>query len=496
MIEGPDRPEHVGPSPDELAEQAKVPKADAPVMGDGSENLAPATRDLGHARVLVGLFRDRYRWAEHRGTWMEWTGQVWRRISESRMVMVSTEALRRHYGAKIGEVTDNEGELKRLATLATETCIFTRIIGALSFLRGMDGFNTEAPEWDAHGWILNVPNGELDLKTGELHEHDPKNLHSLIAGVDYDPEASSAAWEAHLERFLPNANVRRQVQRDIGVALVGGVLQERLPIWYGTGGNGKTTTERIVQRVFGDYAKAAAPNLLIASKYERHSTEIADLARSRIVFAVEIGSDKKLDLPQVKMLTGGDRKKARYMRQDFFEFDQTFSVFMLVNHLPRVSDNDHGTWRRLTLVPWDQQISEADKRDQDGVVNELTCPAALAWMVEGLQDWIRSRAWVASEVCEATEEYRRGENRFAGFLTDRCDLRDGYWTAIADLREAYARWCRDNEEEPEKERALLNALTEAGCIPKAGTHNVKGRSGIRIKPGFRITESAEGGDGG
>jgi len=456
------------------------------------QGASPApTRDLGHALVLAELFRDRYRWAEHRGTWMQWTDQVWRPISENRMVSISTDELRRHYAELIKQTVGDKDEIRRLAALVNETCIYARMIGALSFLCGMDGYYTEAAQWDADGWTLNVKNGELDLRTGELRPHDSRHLHTMIAGVDYVPGAELAAWTAHLERFLPNANVRRQVQRDLGVALVGGTLQERLPIWYGTGGNGKTTTERIVQRVCGDYARTAAPNLLIASKWERHSTEIADLASSRIVFSVEIGSDKRLDLPQVKMLTGGDVKKARFMRQDFFEFEQTFSVFMLVNHRPRVSDNDPGTWRRLTLIPWEQEISEAERREQDEVVDELTGPAVLAWTVAGLHDFLAERAWVAPEVNEATGEYRRTEDRFSGFLADRCDLGHGYWTATSDLREAYETWCRDNDEEPAGQRAFLNALSEAGCRPKqSASGGARGWRGIRAKSAFKRPENA------
>lgn len=450
-----------------------------------------ATRDLGHAQVLAQLLRNRYRWAEHRGSWMEWTSQVWKTISEARMVTLSTEALRGHYGELIKQTVGDKDEMKRLAALATETCIYSRMIGALSFLRGTDGFYTEAAQWDADGWTMNVINGELDLHSGELRDHDPTHLHSFIAGAEYLPDAQAEKWEAHLARFLPNANIRRQVQRDLGVALVGGTLHERLSIWYGGGGNGKTTTERIVQKVFGDYARSAAPNLLVASKYERHSTEIADLASSRIVFSVEIGSEKRLDLAQVKLLTGGEVKKARYMRCDFFEFAQTFSVFMLVNHKPRVADNDRGTWRRLVLVPWKEEIPEAEKRDQDEVVRELTGPAVLSWIVAGLMDWQKDRTWTAPEVDEATTEYRNQENRFAGFLSDRCQLGPNWWTATSEIRSAYEQWCQKAEEDPAGQRALLNALGEAGCEPKSGAHNTKGWKGIRMKPGPGTPEKAE-----
>jgi len=457
-------------------------------------------RDLGHATVLAELLAERYRWAEHRGTWMRWTGSVWEPISEPCMVTASTEALRKRYGVQIAQTKGDKDEIRRLAALVNETCIYSRMIGALSFLKGMPGFHTAAGEWDPDPWVLNVKNGELDLRTGELRPHDPRHLHTMIAGVDYVPGAELAAWTAHLERFLPNENVRRQVQRDLGVALVGGTLQERLPIWYGTGGNGKTTTERIVQRVCSDYVRVAAPNLLIQSKYERHPTEIADLAGSRVVFSVEIGGGRKLDEARVKELTGGDTKKGRFMHQDYFEFPQTFSIFLLVNHRPRIADSDEGIWRRVALVPWQETIPEDQRRGQDEVVDELTGPWVLAWLVAGLLDWQKDRAWVAPEVIEATAAYRQEEDRFSGFLEERCEMSPLYWTPSGDLYAAYEAWCRDNDTEPAGKRALAARLSEAGCDPKTGHGKLRGWRGIRVKSAFRKAENAgfadRGADGG
>lgn len=84
--------------------------------------------------------------------------------------------------------------------------------------------------------------------------------------MTFNPNSNDANWRAHIEMVLPNPNVRRHVQRSLGVALVGAVLCESLDIWWGSGQNGKTTTARIIMKVLGDYAKRAAPKLLIQTK--------------------------------------------------------------------------------------------------------------------------------------------------------------------------------------------------------------------------------------
>lgn len=54
----------------------------------------------------------------------------------------------------------------------------------------------------------------------------------------------------------------------------------------------------------------------------------------------------------VKRLTGGDRLKARRMREDFWSFDPSHTLVMLTNHKPIVGGADEGIWRRLRLVPF------------------------------------------------------------------------------------------------------------------------------------------------
>ncbi len=255
-------------------------KAHRPATHAGTESqasspaTAEATRDYGHAMVLARLFQDRYRWAVHRGSWMAYDGRVWRPTTEEAVAKVAADTLREHYSALLGAAADKAAVLD-LTRRIQETCVYARITGALAFLRGWPGILTLAEQWDCDAWLLNVANGALDLRTCELRPHRPGDLLSKLAPVDFDPDAKGEKWTSHVERFLPNPNIRRQVQRDLGQALVGAPLEEYLPIWFGLGANGKTTTARVLLKILGDYADRAAPNLLLQSKHDRHPCEVA-----------------------------------------------------------------------------------------------------------------------------------------------------------------------------------------------------------------------------
>lgn len=365
--------------------------------------------------------------------------------------------------------------------------------GALSFLKGWEGVLTRSDAWDADPWALNCDNGIIDLRTGELGEHDPERLLTKIAPAAFEPDAPGPTWRAHLERCLPEEAVRRQVQRDLGLALIGADVEEMLPIWYGTGANGKTTTAKVLRRVLGDYLAEAAPGLLIQTKYERHPTELADLAGRRLVFSSEVAQGKRLDEEVVKRLPGGDTKKARYMGADFFEFEQSFSIFLIVNHHPGITGTDTAIWRRVRLIPWTVQIPEAERLPQDVVVERLAGegPAVLSWLLAGLADWRAERGWTAPEVKAATAAYRAEQDRLGGFLAECCEEAAHYTVPVADLYEADSAWSAETGEDPLRKTTFGRRLRENGKTTyRDGHDNVTKWLGVRLRRHATSTSSS------
>jgi len=125
----------------------------------------------------------------------------------------------------------NEDEAKYLEKEKKKVCRLGTVTAALVFLRGL--VQVEPEELDSDGWLLNVENGTLDLRDGSFREHREEDLITKVASTMYDPSALCPKWTAHIEMFLPNENIRRQVQRDLGRSLVGKTLEEVLSFWWG-----------------------------------------------------------------------------------------------------------------------------------------------------------------------------------------------------------------------------------------------------------------------
>ena len=342
----------------------------------------------------------------------------------------------------------------------------------------------EPADLDADPWLLNCPNGTLDLRTGTLREQKREDYLTRLCPTPYRPDAVCPAWERFLGAVFPDAEDEPDrelitfVQRLLGRCLTGDVSEQVLPIFWGGGANGKST---LVNAFFGavghDYAMKANADLLMASRGERHPTELAGLFGMRLVVASETQQGRRLDEALVKDLTGGERIRARRMREDFWEFAPTHKVILLTNHKPGIRGTDDAIWRRLRLVPftatfWDPADPGKDplqlpgNRRQDkqlGAKLASEREGILAWLVRGCLDWQRDGLTLPEQVKVATREYRQDEDVVGGWLAERC-ITGGhdYRCRAADLYADYRAWCERAGEEPAKQKTFGAAMTERG----------------------------------
>jgi putative DNA primase/helicase len=413
--------------------------------------------DLGNSQRLIAHHGQDLRYCYPWYSWVVWDGSRWvpdNRGEVHRRAKGTVSGIYREAAAAQDEETrkaiakhavrsEGEGKIKAMIELAKSEVPVT------------------PDELDAGPWLLNCENGTIDLRTGELCEHRREDLITKLAPLEYDPDAEAPTWRSVLERVLPDREIRAFFKRLCGYALTGDTSEHILPMLYGTGANGKSTVLNALLDTLGDYGTQAAPDLLITKK-NSHPTELADLFGMRFVASIEVEDGRRLAESLVKQLTGGDRIKARKMRQDFWEFAPTHKVLMAVNHKPTVRGTDNAIWRRISLIPFTETIppEEQDKKLPEKLCEER--PGILAWAVEGCLEWQREGLQAPEEVRRATGEYRAEMDVLGAFLKECCKQGPDENEAAGDLYETYKLWCQDGGERAETQRRFGTQLKERG----------------------------------
>jgi putative DNA primase/helicase len=324
-------------------------------------------------------------------------------------------------------------------------------------------------EVDSDPFLLGVGNGVLDLRTGALRGSERLDFITKGSIINYEPDATCPVFERFLNRiFRQHLEVIPFLQRAIGYTLTGDTREQCLFLLHGAGANGKSTLVNVLELLLGDYAKQAAPDLLVAKAGDRHPTEIADLRGARLVATVETTEGKRLAESLVKQMSGGDRLKGRYMRRDFIEFDPEFKLWLATNHLPEIRGTDGGIWRRIRLIPFIETITDDEKDQTLPAKLRAEAHGILAWAVRGCLTWQADGLNPPEVVTGATAGYRKNQDVLGAFLDERCIVKDGIKTQANDLYRAYEEWAEENGEYVESRKRFCMRLAERGFQREAG----------------------------
>lgn len=451
-----------------------VEHAAAPVVTIEQPATTLARSEDGHSQLIIAEYGEGLRYCPEKGRWLHWDGFKW-------CVQPAGGGIAREFAKAVarGYPDDNgwAGHKKRsLSSSGISACL------ALSetdhrITVGIDAL-------DARPWELNTPGGIVDLRSGRLMPADPRSLHTRSTSVAPDPEADQTAWKEFLHTtFQGDVELIGYIQRLLGYACVGTVREAILPVFYGQGANGKTVLLETVQAVLGDYATVAPQKFLVQGP-SQHATEIAALAGARLVIASETNEGERFDEAKVKILTGGDRIKARFMRQDEFTFAPSHLLVMMTNHRPEVGSGGTSFWRRVREIPFANTIPE-DRRDselKERLVEEHGS-AIMAWLAQGAALYARDGLGEPKRVQAATQAYEASTDTVARFVADMVILGGGDTVKVNSsiVRQAYEDWCRSEGETPVNAKALTTQLMGKYAI---GRH--KGAKGSRFLTGMTL----------
>jgi putative DNA primase/helicase len=333
-------------------------------------------------------------------------------------------------------------------------------------LAGQDHPITTAPtRLDADAHLFNTPAGTLDLNSGKLKEHDRADLITKVTTAGF-ADRPAPIWTAFLERILPDPDVRAFIQRLMGVAMFGAVREQYLPIFTGTGANGKGVFRDALMHAFGDYGFEVDPAMLMQQHNARHGTFLMDLRGRRLVFCSETERGSRFAEAQMKRLTGGDPITANRMHKDPVKFDPSHTLVMITNQLPVVSGDDPAVWRRILVVPFDVTIPVEDR--DPGLPEKLKAEAdsVLSWAFQGWVEYQRIGLAPPAAVRARTDAYRTDSDVLARFIDERCMLMGQI--KARDLFTEFSRWTRAAGEEPGTETSFGKQMA-ARSMPKQRT---------------------------
>lgn len=335
--------------------------------------------------------------------------------------------------------------------------------------------------FDRDTMALNVANGTLDLAGGKLRPHKRSDHITKISPVAFDASATCPIWLSTLDRIMAGKqSLIDFMQRMFGYCLTGSIQEHAFFFWYGEGSNGKSTAAQVLLELLGDgYGMKAGQDLFMVQQGGSHPTGLTDLFGKRMAMLNEVEDGKRLAESLLKDATGGDKIRARRMREDFWQFNPTHKIIMAGNHRPVVRGTDHGFWRRVKAVPFTVKIPDGEQDKYLGGKLRAEYPGILNWAIEGCRQWQRMGLAEPDEVKQATADYRGEMDVIGQFIDECCEQKFFCKAKASDLYQGYHRWAEAAGEHAVSQRKFGQTLTERGF--QRTTNNGVWYSGIGLR---------------
>lgn len=447
--------------------------------------------------ALALLFAERHthnlRFVAAWNKWFKWNGHKW----EDEKTLYAFDLSRALCREQYAELTKNRKKLKEQdekKKIPSHDLNSAKTVAAVVKLASYDRrLAATTDQWDKDLWLLNTPGGVVDLRTGQMRPCRPEDYCTRATAVTCGGDCPR--WEQFLKEVTnEDGELQKYLQRALGYGLTGLTREQVLFFFFGPGGNGKGTLMQAVAGILGDYHQAAAIETFEASSMERHPADLAAMRGARFITASETEEGRRWAESRIKMLTGGDPVRARFMRQDWFEYVPQFKLYFSGNHKPALRIVNEAIRRRVNLILFnvvfkgkgkDLKLSDALKKERSGI---------LSWMIEGCLEWQKQGLAPPSAVVEATDQYLSNEDTLGSWIEDCCVRGTNTHTATEKLYQSWRYWAEQHGAYVGDVKKFVGKLESSGFSynkKRDGDKYVRGYRGLKLISSKPATEELD-----
>jgi len=404
--------------------------------------------DTGNAHRFIDKYKDVIKYNVDNKRWMYWNGEFWQNdiynniknfaeimIEEMKLELKTIEnsEVRKAMEKNIKRTLQSSGKLSMLKEA--------------EHLRDIPVVNND---FDKNNFLFNTASGVVDLRNGDIKEHDKTLMLSKYTPYEVDLHHEPKRWLKFLDEiFEGDKSVIDYIQRVFGYAMTGSRIEQCMFFLIGDGSNGKSLLLKIINAAMGDYGATSNADILL-EKYNTNNGNLGDIARlkgKRFVVTDEAKHNDKLNESAIKTYTSSSGSiVARFLYGNEFEFDMIAKIFMSSNYKPKITGTDHGIWRRLKIIPFNVVIPDEkqDKELESKLLKEI--PQILGWMIKGCLLWQKHGLKEPEKLKEAKKDYRSEMDIVQKWVNQNCVLIEGESTKSTVLFENFSNYVKMNKE--------------------------------------------------
>jgi len=309
---------------------------------------------------------------------------------------------------------------------------------------------------------LNVQNGVLNLRTKELHPHDPKYRMRTILPVKYDPDEEYEFMTDFVEEIVIESD-QKVIQEMFGDCLYPDYWLQKAFMLTGKGANGKGVLLYILNKLLGK-ENISTVNLVSLTNSKFSSSE---LHHKYANISNETPSGKLVSTDKFKSLRGGDLITAERKYGHPYQFTNHAKMIFAANELPVSADNTFAFWRSWIIIRFPNIFTgtHAKKNLKKELTSKENMPGILNYALEGLTRLLKNQEFSYSKSTkEVKDEWKKATDSTLLFIQTQVEEDAKGELSTKEIYDSYHRFCSEY---------LLKELSQLGFWKKWRKHTGK-----------------------
>lgn len=399
------------------------------------KKVANITRQLEDSNLFLS-------YGERRGLWKYYEDEgIWKNDADSMV---------RRY---VGNVLHKEDEYR--SRIANE------VVHALRDLYYQPDVKLGGPPH-----IIVVPNGRVDLETGQFHEDFASDEYHIVKlPVTYDPKAECPRISQFFNEVLSSEDDVQAMVELFGYCLYKGWPYDVLVMLVGVGANGKSVLLKLLEMFLGPENVTAMTLHSLATDQFASSHLFGKLAN----VAGEVPQRPLRYTNYLKDLTGGGTVYANIKFEKGMTFENTAKMIFSSNTPPAILDDSYGWWRRLRRFDFPYIFSRDDPKTipRDRLLKQLGSADELSGLLNlAITGWQRFREQGCLTGSKDPDVERIEYLRISDatrYLAETFMEQDSYGNPIVkkSLYEVYLRWCALDKRSPKSPQTFHKILRKS-----------------------------------
>lgn len=429
------------PTVAQMVDDAKVCGGFAKVwLNELSKSLKSAPKEID----VVQEFKEKYDCVFHESLgWHEFDGTRWIRKSEYEIRQYIGTLLGRFQTAKL---VDSVRSLLRSELI-------------------------HKGEFNINKKILNFPNGELEVCTGELKGHSRNNYSTIQMNYSFDPQAECPEWLKFIDDITDGARDRQDLLQEMfGYCLTHDTRYQKCFYLIGNGANGKSVLLGILEALIGEANTSHVEIAFLGSDFQR-----IKLATSMVNICNDIKTDVAGTGSFFKAIVTGDTISGCFKGKDFFDFKPTCKMVFAANSMLSTRDIDNGFLRRICFInfpvtfvnePKGKGEKVRDPHLQKKLLKEL--PGILNWGLAGLRALDEKGSFTnTTDQDTLLRELEMINDPIAAFVEDVVAVYPDRFRGMQNrenIYNEYKKWCNDSNSMPMSSRWFWPRLRQKATV--------------------------------